>query len=437
MSKKYFHAIATLIGTVIGVGMFSVPLVVAQSGILLFFPYIIILGLIQYYMHLMYAEIVLSTKKRHRVPGYVIEYFGERYKKPVLIVVLISMNLSLLAYLLIGGIFLHEIFFPAFGGNVFFYTFLMFLLAGALTFKGIKMIANLELSMTGLLFLVIGIIVYKGFPHIVLENYSAVSWNNFFLPYGPIFMAIGGMTAIPTVCSLLTHKKSNIRSAIFWGTTLSVVVVAIFVLTVLGVSGSNTTADSLTGLHGSLGNGVLLLTLAFGLISIITSLMMTVEATKEIYWLDLKISKIHSWALSLFVPFVLFLVGINNLTSVVSLSGAVVGGVVGVVYLLLILKVKEKAQLNSLIKIKINSNIAFALSFLFLLGFFNVFEFVSLKTVLLTSFVLFFYLYALIRSDKNNTTIYRELLETGRQTSLIFLAIFVVVLFVGVFSLIL
>jgi amino acid permease len=33
MSKNYFHAIATMIGTIIGVGMFSVPFVVNQAGI--------------------------------------------------------------------------------------------------------------------------------------------------------------------------------------------------------------------------------------------------------------------------------------------------------------------------------------------------------------------------------------------------------------------
>jgi len=71
MSKNYFQAIATMIGTIIGVGMFSVPFVVYKSGIILFLGFILVLGFIQYYMHLIYAEIFLSTKKRHRVPGYI------------------------------------------------------------------------------------------------------------------------------------------------------------------------------------------------------------------------------------------------------------------------------------------------------------------------------------------------------------------------------
>ena len=312
----------------------------------------------------------------------------------------------------------------------------MFLVAATLTFRGVKFIANVELAMSVLLFLVVGIIVAKVFPHVNMDNYTSVDWGNFFLPYGPIFMAIGGTTAVPTVCSLLSHKKDNIRSALFWGSIIPIIITIIFVLTIVGVSGAGTSPDSLVGLHDSLGNGVLLIALIFGLISIITSLIMVVEATKEIYWWDLGMDKMHAWALSLSIPLVLFLVGINNLTSVVTISGAFVGGIVSIIYIFLILKVKEKAQRKSVIEIKINNKIAFTLSFLFLLGFFSVFEYVGLKTIALISFVLFFYLYSLIRSDKNNTSIYRELLETSKQTSMVFFMLFFIVLAYGVFSVI-
>ncbi|MDA3839542.1 MAG: amino acid permease [Patescibacteria group bacterium] len=436
MSKNYFHAIATMIGTVIGVGMFSIPFVAYKSGILVFLVMIIVLGFIQYYMHLMYAEIVLSTKKKHRVPGYVAQYLGPRYKKPALVIVLISANLAILSFIIIGGIFLSEIFSPAFGGSAFVYSFIMYIFSIALTYKGIKFIAKLEFAMTILLFVVIGIIFFAGLPHVDITNYTVISWKNILLPYGAVFMAIGGMTAIPTVCSLLSHKKSNIRSAIFWGTVIPMLITILFVLTIVGVSGASASADALAGLQGRLGSGVLIISLIFGLISVITSLVMFVEATKEIYWWDLGISKKHAWELSVGVPFVLFLFGINNLTSVVSLSGAVIGGVVSIIYILLILRVKAKPQQKSVIEIKINHGISFALFVLFVLGFVSVFEYVDLRTIALSSFVFFFYLYSLIRSDKNNTSIYQELLETGKQTSLVFVIIFFIVLSLGVFSVI-
>ena len=434
MSKNYFHAIATMMGTIIGVGMFSIPFIVHQSGIFLFIPFIIVLGFIQYYMHLMYAEIVLSTKKKHRVPGYVEEYYGSRYKKPSLIIILIAVNLSLLSYLIIGGIFMHQLFSPAFGGSQALYFFAMFLIAIALTYRGVKFIANVELAMSALLFLVVGIIVVKGFPYVSIDNYTSINWGNFFLPYGPIFMAIGGMTAVPTVCSLLAHKKDNIRSALFWGSIIPIFITIIFVLTIVGVSGAGTSPDSLLGLQGSLGNGVLLIALVFGLISIITSLIMVVEATKEIYWWDLGMNKMKAWILSLLIPLILFLVGVSNLTSVVAISGAFVGGIVSIIFVFLILRVKEKAQQKSIIKIKINNKIAFSLSLLFLFGFFTVLEYVELKTIALISFVFLFYFYSLIKSDKNNSSIYREFFETAKQTSLVFILIFFIALSFGVFS---
>ena len=143
-----------------------------------------------------------------------------------------------------------------------------------------------------------------------------------------------------------------------------------------------------------------------------------------------------SWVLAILIPFSLFLLGINNLISVVTLSGATVGGVVSIIYILLILRVKENPQKNSVIKVRINRKLGAFLSVLFTLGFFTVFEYVSLQTVLVTSFVLFFYIYALIRSDKNNTSIYRELLFTSRKTGIILFFIFLIILTFSVFSII-
>jgi len=434
ISKNYFRAIATMIGTIIGVGMFSVPFVINQSGMYLFFAFIVIFGFVQYYMHLVYAEIFLSTKKRHRVPGYVQEYFGERFKKPALVIVLISTNLTILSYLIIGGIFLNKLLSPVFGGTEFVYSVSMFFLAAILTFRGVKFIAKTELAMSAIFFMVIGIIVFRGFPHIEPLNYQTIDWSNFFLPYGPIFMAIGGMTAIPTVCTLLSHKKENIRSAIFWGTLIPIIITILFVITVVGVSGSATSPDSIVGLSGVLGNNVLLVSLIFGLVSIITSLIIFVEATREIYWWDLGIDKTHAWVFSLVIPFFLFLLGVNNLTTVVSLSGAVIGGIVSIIYIFLILKVKKNKQQESIITVRINNQIAFGLIVLFILGFISVLEYVDIKTLGTISFVLFFYLYSLIKSDKHDSSIYFELFETGKRTVYFFFLIFVLALTFGVFS---
>jgi len=436
MSKSYLQAVATMIGTIIGVGMFSIPFVIYQSGIMLFVFYIVVLGFIQYYMHLVYAEIFLSTKKKHRVPGYVAEYLGERYKKPALVIVLISTNLTMLSYLIIGGIFLDKVLSPAFGGNPFVYTILMFFIAAGLTFRGLKFIAKTELAMSGILFLVIAIITISGFPHIDISNYQVIDWTNFFLPYGPVFMAIGGMTAVPTVCSLLAHKKSSIKSAIKWGTVIPAFISIVFVFTVVGVSGSLTSPDSLVGLSGVFSNNILLIALIFGLVSIITSYIMFIEATKEVYWWDLRINKTESWALTMTMPMVLFLLGINNLTSVVSLSGAIIGGMVSIIYILLILKVKQKPERPSIINVKINRQIAISLIVLFFLGFLSVLEYIEVHNLLVIFLVLFFYMYSLIKSDKNNSSIYLELLDTAKKTGLVFLFVFVIVLTYGVVSLV-
>ena len=72
MSKNFCGATATLIGTIVGVGIFGVPYVVAKSGFLLGLLFLFGLGGVALLLHLFYGEIVLRTPggSRERIePG--------------------------------------------------------------------------------------------------------------------------------------------------------------------------------------------------------------------------------------------------------------------------------------------------------------------------------------------------------------------------------
>ncbi len=133
MTKNYLLAISTLMGTIIGVGIFAIPYVVTQSGVL---PLIIIMPIlvaIQYYLHLLYAEVVLSTKGNCRTPGFVGRY-GDNFKKVLtLIITVLSDSGTLIAYIIVGGLFLHQLLNPVFGASILFYTIFLFLFEKSLT----------------------------------------------------------------------------------------------------------------------------------------------------------------------------------------------------------------------------------------------------------------------------------------------------------------
>ena len=355
-------------GTIIGVGLFAIPFVINKSGIIPFFVYMVILASIQYFFHLLFAEVILSTKAKHRLPGFVEKYVNKKSKKIVFLVVMIASYGSALAYIIIGGLFLHQLLNPYFAGSVFLYSTILFASVSLITFFDLKMIAGTELILTSFLVVAIGLIIWRGFDYIQLVNYNLLDWKNVFLPYGPIFFAVGGSAAIPEVCRLLASEKEKIKSAILWGTFIPAGLMLIFVLVILGITGNSISPDTLAGLSLVLSDGVITFSLIFGLLAIITSYIITSQAIEETYQWDFKLNNKLAWVLACFIPYFLFLFGWNDLTKVVSFSGAVTGGLIGIILIWLVFKVKAKPEQVSVIKNKLTKPMAYFLSFLFVLG---------------------------------------------------------------------
>lgn len=368
MRRNYLLAVAILAGTIMGVGLFAIPFVANKSGLAPFFVYFAVLAAIQYYLHLLFAEVILSTKTKHRIPGLIGKYIGAKSKKLTFAVEIIGAYGSVLAYIIVGGIFLNQLLYPYFGGSVFLYSTVIFSFVSLIVFFDIKMIAGTEFILTSLMVAAIGLIAWRGFGHIKLENYNFVEWKNVFLPYGPIFFAVGGGAAIPEVCRLLSKQKEKIKSAIAWGTFIPAALTMIFVLVILGITGNNTSADTLSGLGMVLKNGVMVFSLIFGLLAIITSYIVMSQAIEEIYQWDFGFKNKRAWFLACFVPYFLYLIGWTDLIKIISFTGAVTGGLSGIILIWLVFKVKAKPEKISCVKCQLNLPLAYILSSLFVLG---------------------------------------------------------------------
>ena len=176
------------------------------------------------------------------------------------------------------------------------------------------------------------------------------------------------MAAIPEVCKLLAREKEKIKSAIAWATYSSAMLMLIFVLAIAGITGPKTTPDTLTGLSLVLGDSIINIILVFGLLAVITSVICIAQASREVFWWDYKFNKYSAWALACFIPFAIYLAGLRDITKVVGLTGAMAGGILGVVVIYLVIKIKQKGELESAIKNKMNKIIGLGLSLLFVLG---------------------------------------------------------------------
>lgn len=345
-SKNYYHAIAVMVGYIIGVGMFGLPFLTAKAGILSFFILLFTLGAVQYLIHLIYANLIIETPGYHRMPGYVGIYTGKWGKISVFIAKLIGNYGALLAYTIISGTFLYQLLGKTLGGTPFIYSTLIFLLEAIIVFFGIKMIAKTELFMSALLFLIVGLMAAKGWGVISTENFIAMDIKNIILPYGAMLMALDGAGSLPMVAKLVNKNKDEMKSIIRISMLSSIIVIVLFTLTIVGISGENTSEDALTGVKTILDDGVIILALIFGIFSMMTSFFGVSEAIKETLWWDFKVNKNLSWFLSVSVPYVLFCLGLTSLVKVISFIGAVGGGFAATMLIIVFIKLKKEGKLS-------------------------------------------------------------------------------------------
>lgn len=161
-----------------------------------------------------------------------------------------------------------------------------------------------------------------------------------------------------------------IKSAIFWGTILGASVIALFAIAVVGATGSSTTSDSLSGLNAALNGKIVYFALLFGLLCIVTSCLTALQSLRETYWWDLKANKNVSLLLAFLPPIALFVFGVQNLTTVVGMTGAITGGALGMIMVYMARRASIKPEKKgSPIRMAVPAPLAILLSLIFIAGF--------------------------------------------------------------------
>ena len=95
---------------IIGAGMFGIPFSFVRAGFWLGAAELALLGGVMWVIHLRYGEVVLETPSRHRLPGYVRLYLGRWASMLAWGSALFGIGGALLAYVVVGGLFLDSLF---------------------------------------------------------------------------------------------------------------------------------------------------------------------------------------------------------------------------------------------------------------------------------------------------------------------------------------
>lgn len=367
-NKKFWEALAIMVGYAIGVGMFGLPFITAQAGLASFIFFLLFLALVQYTLYLIYGNIIFSTKTAHRLPGYTAIYLGKKWKVVVFVARLIGNYGAMIAYIVITGIFLNELLSPYLGGSEFIYASLLFGLEAFVLFFGIGMLARVEIIMSFLLLLSVSLICLKGFNYVEISNFSVFDYKYLFLTYGGMLFALDSTGSLPMVAKIVDRDVDLFKKVMRLGIIIPVVVIFVFVITITGISGASTTPDALSGVKLILNDGVIFFSLIFGVLTMITSFLGAAQIIKETYWWDYKVNKHLSWALAVFVPYLLYAMGVNNLIGIISFGGAVAGGISGVVMILIFRELRRRGNKLILFSVSPGKYISYFLISMFILG---------------------------------------------------------------------
>ena len=357
------EAIAVLIGTIIGAGVFTLPYVAVHSGLAITLIWLIIVSFIIIYLHLAFGEIVLRTKKEFCLPGYVGHYLNSSAEKLILLTTFFTFSFSLLIYLLLGSQFLKVILnsvWTSFSFPQGLLVVLLWLVLSLVVLSKSKRLSRINFYLSFALLFVFFIIIIFALPHFKTGNINLFNFTNhwgWLIPYGVLFFALNGMVAIPEAAKVLEIKEGNkkkLKKVIIIGTLIPILCYLIFILAVVGASGSSTTLEAIEGLKGILGNSIILLGAILGFLAVSTSYLIFASYIKNSFINDFKWSRFISYFLVIIGPLLLYCLHVENLVKLISFMGGMLGGLEGVMLVLVLRKAKQQGEIEPPYQVPLN-----------------------------------------------------------------------------------
>lgn len=322
-------AVFMITGMTIGAGVLGIPYVVAQVGLKVGIAYILVLGFIMLSLNLMLGEIAVKTKESLQIPGLVGKYLGRWPKYFINVMIIFGSFGALLAYIAGEGQSLAALF----GGEPVVWSCVFWAIASVVVWRGLQTIKVVEKILS-----IIVISIIAGLSIFILKDFKMAHWaytdmSNIFLPYGVILFALNGTPAIIEAHALLPKDQRSFKKALIIGSLIPVAVYVLFALAVVGATGLQTSEIATIGLGEKFGTGVLVLSNIFAILAMSAGFIGSGIALKQSFVWDSKINTVLAEFLVIGVPILLFVFGLREFITILSVAG---GAVIGAEALLLV-----------------------------------------------------------------------------------------------------
>jgi amino acid permease len=365
--KEVLAAISTLIGTVIGAGIFAIPYVVAKAGFITGLIDIILIGAAVLLMNLYIGEITLRTKGFHQLTGYAERYLGKIGKKLMAFAMIFGIYGALIAYMMGEGQALHAIFKIS---SPLFFSFLFYVIVIIIVYLGLKAIADSEMFMVPIIILLTLVIIFFAFNKLDFTNLTSFNITKIFLPYGVILFAFLGSSAIPEMREELVKNEKQMKKCILIGMLIPMFIYLLFAFVVVGVTGLSTTEVATIGLGNKIGEIMILFGNIFVVFAMATSFIALALALEQMFNYDYKLSKNISWLLTVIIPLIIFLTirNIAGFSTVINITGAISGGLTGILVVLMAWSAIKKGNRKPEFSISKSKLIGLILIVVFIIG---------------------------------------------------------------------
>lgn len=341
-TKKFILATFSLIGTIIGVGIFGVGFALGKIGLWVGLGYFVVLTTIQLLQHLFFAEAAIACPDKVRLVGLTERYLGKSFRHIAALTLICGFWASILAYVIVGGTFLHTLLAPFFGGDVFIYRLAWGAVGAAVVYFGLNFVTRVGFVATLGLLAAMAAIIGIGAGHVRPENLALFGQMDLLLPYGLILFSLSGPSAITEMEDIIGRDRRRFRMAVIIGTLTAAVLTLVFGFVVLGVTGSATSEDSIMGLGLRLGSTFASLMAVFGFLAVATSYFSVGTNLRATFEYDYRLHRFSSWLLAVGVPLLVFLLSSQSFVRIISFSGAVFGGINAIIIALLFVAVSKK-----------------------------------------------------------------------------------------------
>jgi amino acid permease len=210
----------SLLGTIIGAGIFGLPAVFSRTGILggtIIFAAVLFVAVI---LNHLYIDIIYSVRGSHRLPGYMEKILGRKAYWVAVASMVGKSSGTLLAYVILGGTFLYMLA-QGFGFDypIWVWTMIFWGVGSLIVFYGIKIVSEVEGELTWML---IGFMLFTGlilFPFVDWDSISQIKLDGFVGTIGIIFFSTTAMTVLPDLKEIAKNKQREFRI----GTTIAVI----------------------------------------------------------------------------------------------------------------------------------------------------------------------------------------------------------------------